>query len=107
MNFLHDCVYVSSYYSHIFLFNYKSVIRGGFCRVKMDLELKRVQEARRNDCKKVMNYINSVDFTSLDDKEIRTMVMIRELGNGIANRQTKLVRKVLHLKLDFSFHCLG
>lgn len=71
----------------------------------MDLELKRVQEARRNDCKKVMNYINSVDFTSLDDKEIRTMVMIRELGNGIANRQTKLateddVSRVLKISIE-------
>ncbi|KAJ6427375.1 hypothetical protein OIU84_022884 [Salix udensis] len=71
----------------------------------MDLELKRVQEARRNDCKKVMNYINSVDFTSLDDKEIRTMVMIRELGNGIVNRQTKLateddVSRVLKISIE-------
>lgn len=99
MNFL----FVSSSYSHFFSFFFC----GGFCSVKMDLELKRVQEARRNDCKKVMNYINSVDFTSLDDKEIRTMVMIRELGNGIVNRQTKLVRKVLHLNLNFSFHSVG
>lgn len=60
--------------------------------VAMDLQLKRIQEVRRNDCKRIMHYINSVDFTSLEDKEIRTLVMIRELGNGIVNRQRKLVR---------------
>uniref|UniRef100_A0A2P2JIH4 Serine/threonine-protein phosphatase 7-like isoform X3 n=1 Tax=Rhizophora mucronata TaxID=61149 RepID=A0A2P2JIH4_RHIMU len=56
----------------------------------MDLQLKKVQETRINDCKKIIGYLNLVNFATLDDKEVRALAMIREMSNTIVSGHAKL-----------------
>lgn len=65
-----------------------------FCSGLMDHQLKRNQDERLNACKKIMSYVNSADFSTLNDKEIRAFLMIREISCGVIIGQRKLVSEL-------------
>lgn len=53
----------------------------------------RRKERMKNECKKIMDSINSMSFVNLDDQRVQSLVMMREIARGVVHNRVEKVRE--------------
>lgn len=62
----------------------------------------RRKERMKNECKRIVDSINSMSFVNLDDQRVQSLVMMREIARGVVhNRVEKVRERGKHMKLIF------
>ena len=56
-----------------------------------DVNMDHRQERMRVECRKIIDSINSMSFTNLDDQRVHSLMMIREIARGVVNNRVEKV----------------
>ncbi|XP_015890694.3 serine/threonine-protein phosphatase 7 inactive homolog isoform X2 [Ziziphus jujuba] len=56
-------------------------------------DMDRRKERMKNECKKIMDSINSMSFVNLDDQRVQSLVMMREIARGVVHNRVEKVTK--------------
>lgn len=57
-----------------------------------DADMDRRKERMKNECKKIMDSINSMSFVNLDDQRVQSLVMMREIARGVVHNRVEKVK---------------
>lgn len=66
-------------------------------------EMERQKEEIIDVSKKIVENINSMSFVSFDDKQVRSLMMIRELARGIIDNKVVQVKYRTYFLVCFLF----
>lgn len=73
--------------------------------MKLTADMDHRKERMKSDCKKIMDSINAMCFENLNDEQVHSLVMMREIARGVVeNRAGKVsgsdVKKALSSSID-------
>lgn len=54
-------------------------------------DMDRRKERMKSDCKKIMESINAMCFENLNDEQVHSLVMMREIARGVVNNRVEKV----------------
>lgn len=53
----------------------------------------RRKERMKDECKRIVESINSMSFVNLDDQRVQALVMMREIARGVLHNRVEKVRE--------------
>ena len=73
-----------------------------------DLVMDQEQERIKTGCQKILEGINSMSLVNLDDQQVHSLVMMRELARGVVDDRDRKVREISNdLIFVRKIPCLG